>query len=351
MLNAPSYLPCALRSSSSYISDSINIPTSSPPKSVAFTLPEYQSPKYGILSHVPASWIPYGELARIDKPVGIWLFYYPHLFGTLFVAACCASPLSIEHVLWINLKLFLGAAFVRAAACAWNDNLDREFDRKVRRCRLRPIARGALTPTQGHVFTGVLTVIAAAILITLPMACMLVAVPSVALLVLYPFAKRFTDFPQVILGFQLALAIPMGMAAVDPDFLNNGAYDKGAVMALYLMNVAWTLVYDTVYAQQDVEDDKKAGVRSMAVRFRDRPKTLLTVIVVVQLTLLSLTGQLQGFGVGYFGAACGGSMVSMLWMLTTIDLKEPAQCGRWFRRGCWTIGLSVSCGLALEAMP
>jgi 4-hydroxybenzoate polyprenyltransferase len=326
-------------------------PTSSPPRNVDFALPEYQPPKSGLLSHFPASWVPYGELARIDKPVGIYIFYFPHLFGTLFVTACRVSPLSIEHLAWINLKLFVGAAFVRAAACAWNDNLDREYDRQVRRCRLRPIARGALTPTEGYIFTGVLTVIAGMTLITLPMACMLVAVPSVALLVLYPFAKRFTDFPQVILGFQIALAIPMGMAAVDPDVLNNGVYDNGAVMMLYLMNVAWTLVYDTVYAQQDLEDDEKAGVRSMAVRFRDRPKTLLTVIVICQLTSLGLAGRLQGFGLRYFSAACGGSMVSMLWMLTTIDLKEPAQCGRWFKRGCWTIGLSVSCGLALEAMP
>jgi 4-hydroxybenzoate polyprenyltransferase len=207
-----------------------------------------------------------------------------------------------------------------------------------------------LTPLQGHIFTGLLTTVAAAILWTLPMACMLVAIPSIVLLVLYPFAKRFTDFPQVILGLQIATAIPLGMAAMNPDAWDNRNYAKEAVVSLCLMNVAWTLVYDTVYAQQDVEDDEKAGVRSMAVRFRDRPKTLLTVIIAVQIALLVLAGQQQGFGMSYCGVACGGSLVSMLWMLTTIDLREPAQCGQWFKRGCWTIGLSVSGGLALEAM-
>jgi 4-hydroxybenzoate polyprenyltransferase len=321
-----------------------------PHADTAPSLPAYQPPKSGLLSHVPASWVPYGELARIDKPIGIYIFYFPHLFGTLYVAACHASNVSLPHLLYTNMKLFIGAAFVRATACAWNDNLDREYDRKVRRCRLRPLARGALTPLQGHIFTGLLPTVAAAILWTLPMACMLVAIPSIVLLVLYPFAIRFTDFPQVILGLQIATAIPLGMAAMNPDAWDNRNHAKEAVVSLCLMNVAWMLVYDTVYAQQDVEDDEKAGVRSMAVRFRDRPKTLLTVIIAVQIALLVLAGQQQGFGMSYCGVACRGSLVSMLWMLTTINLREPAQCGQWFKRGCWTIGLSVSGGLALEAM-
>ncbi|PSN75620.1 UbiA prenyltransferase [Corynespora cassiicola Philippines] len=312
-------------------------------------IPQYQPPKSGILAHVPASWVPYGELMRIDKPTGIYLFYFPHLFGTLYVVASAGSDVSISHLLWANLKLLLGTVFMRAAACAWNDNLDREYDRKVRRCRLRPLARGALTPYQGYVFTAVLTVIAAAFLLALPTLCHIIAIPSIALLILYPFTKRFTDFPQLILGFQVAIGILLGMAAVDPDAINNGRYSKEGVASFYLMNVAWTLVYDTVYAQQDVEDDAKAGVRSMAVRFRNGPRLLLTVVVLAQMALLGLTGKLQGFGAGYFSVACGGTLLSMIWMLGTIDLKQPAECMWWFKNGCWLVGLSISGGLALEA--
>jgi 4-hydroxybenzoate polyprenyltransferase len=315
-----------------------------------FDGPPYQPPKSGILAHVPASWVPYGELMRIEKPTGIYLFYFPHLFGTLYVAASSASTVSVDHLLWTNVKLFVGTVFMRAAACAWNDNLDREYDRKVRRCRLRPLARRAVTPFQGYVFTAVLTAIAAALLLSLPTPCHIVAIPSIALLILYPFTKRFTDFPQLILGFQVAIGILLGMAAVDPDALDNGLYSKGAVASFYLMNVAWTLVYDTVYAQQDVEDDAKAGVRSMAVRFRNGPRLLLTVVVIAQLGLLGLAGQLQKFGVAYFSVACGGTLLSMLWMLLTIDLKEPAQCMWWFKNGCWLVGMSITGGLALEAV-
>jgi 4-hydroxybenzoate polyprenyltransferase len=169
-----------------------------------------------------------------------------------------------------------------------------------------------------------LTIITAVFLLSLPKPCHIVAIPSIALLILYPFTKRFTDFPQLILGFQVAIGIPIGIAAVDPDAFHNGKYSKKAVASFYLMNVAWTLVYDTVYAQQDVEDDAKAGVRSMAVRFKDRSKLLLTVVFLIQNVLLGLTGKLQGFGAGYFSVGCGGTLFSMLWMLGTIDLKQLA---------------------------
>ncbi|KAF2676551.1 UbiA prenyltransferase [Lentithecium fluviatile CBS 122367] len=314
--------------------------------------PPYRPPKSGVLAHVPASWVPYGELMRIEKPTGIYLFYFPHLFGTLYAVAANASgvPSYYEYLLWTNAKLFAGTVFMRAAACAWNDNLDREYDRQVRRCRLRPLARRALTPFQGYIFAAAMTIVAAAFLLALPTLCHLIAIPSIALLIIYPFTKRFTDFPQLILGFQVAIGILLGIAAVDPEALSNGNYSKEAVASFYLMNVAWTLVYDTVYAQQDVEDDAKAGVRSMAVRFRNGPRLLLTVVVVVQIALLSMTGKLQNFGTGYFGVACGGTFLSMVWMLLTIDLRKQAQCMWWFKNGCWLVGLSISGGLAVEAI-
>jgi 4-hydroxybenzoate polyprenyltransferase len=324
-----------------------------PQRPDAMDLPEYQLPKSGLLSHLPVSWIPYAELGRIEKPTGIYLFYFPHLFGTLFVTASSASNVSVSEVLLVNLKLFMGTVFMRAAACAWNDNLDREYDRQVRRCRLRPLARGAITPYQGYVFTASMTVIAAAWLLALPRACHVVSIPSIALLILYPFAKRFTDFPQLILGFQVAIGILLGMAAVDPaavDPTKNAGYSREAVASFYMMNVAWTLLYDTVYAQQDVEDDSKAGVRSIAVRFRKNTRLLLSAVTLAQLSFLGLAGKLQEFGAGYFTIACGGTLVSMLWMLLTINLNEPLQCMWWFKNGCWLVGLSISGGLVMQTI-
>ncbi|OCL05543.1 UbiA prenyltransferase [Glonium stellatum] len=290
-----------------------------------------------ILSHVPAPWVPYGELMRIDKPTGIYLFYFPHLFGTLYAASLRRSEISSQDLLKINIILLAGTVFMRAAACAWNDNMDRGYDRQVRRCRFRPLARGALTPLQGHIFTGAMTVSALAFLYQLPTDCTLISIPSIALLVLYPFAKRFTDFPQLILGFQVAIGFFLGMAAVGYDFRTTTSTLWQALISFYLANICWTVVYDTVYAQQDVEDDAKAGVRSMAVRFKNGPRALLTLVAVLQVSCLACTGVFRSMSAGYFTIACGGTLGSMLWMLMTINLKQPAE-----------FGLSIAGGLGFE---
>ncbi len=110
-------------------------------------------PQKGFLSILPASWVPYAELMRLDKPTGFYLFYLPYLFGTLY-ASCIAIPIiTPTSLLTTNIILLAGTVILRGAACTWNDNIDRELDRQVSRCRLRAIARGAVTPRNGHIFT------------------------------------------------------------------------------------------------------------------------------------------------------------------------------------------------------
>ncbi len=326
------------------------------------TFPKYEPPSTGILTVLPASWVPYAELARIDKPTGIYLFYFPHLFGTLYATRTADSTVQPWILLGRNAVLLMGTVFFRAAACAWNDNMDREYDRQVLRCCLRPLARGALSPIQAHVFTVFLASLAAACLFMLPTSCRVVAAPSIVLLVLYPFAKRFTDFPQAILGIQVAIGVLMGLAAVDMEaFVRPLSHLKSlasiiasshvrGVTAFYAANVCWTIVYDTIYAQQDVEDDAKAGVRSIAVRFRGRTRTLLWTIATLQVFLLIVAGWYDNFGRGYVGLACGGTAASLAFMLTTIDLTKPTECAWWFKNGCWFVGLSIAGGLALECL-
>jgi 4-hydroxybenzoate polyprenyltransferase len=288
----------------------------------------YQPPKSGILSHVPASWVPYGELMRISKPTGILMIWIPHLLGTLYVSACMPSRVPFTDLLYTNTILLVYAFFLRSTGCAWNDLQDIEFDRQVRRCRNRPLARGAISPFQGFMFTLFLTGICLVILTALPKLCYAVAIPSWFGLIVYPFAKRVTDFPQVVLGMQLGTGVWMGMASMDADALSNPAYSKEALAAFYIANVAWTLVYDFIYAQMDLEDDIQAGVKSMAVRFQKRPKSLLAGIVGAIIVALGQAGWWQGFGMGYYGVACGGSTGVMVWMLRTIDIRSMEDC-RW----------------------
>ncbi|GAP91687.1 putative para-hydroxybenzoate-polyprenyltransferase-like protein [Rosellinia necatrix] len=333
-------------------------PEATVPPRQEHTLPaEYSLPTSGVLSYVPKSWVPYGELARVDKPTGILHFYFPHLFGTLYAACIIGSAVRLNELLYTNLVLLIGTFFFRSAACAWNDNLDREYDRQVPRCRLRPLARGALSPTQGYVYTIILAVFALYFIYILPKTCWLTSVPNVILATFYPFAKRFTDFPQAVLGFQQALGLFIGAGTImtnpekSPDFENkpNATEHLWAVGALYLAIVCWEMIVDMVYAQQDVEYDAKAGVRSMAVHFRNSAKALLWAISLLQTLFLVATGVWAGFGRGYMAISCGGVISALAYMLGTINLSVPHECAWFFKVGHWFVNLAMAGGLLVQS--
>lgn len=310
--------------------------------------PTYNPPKFGILSYFPPAWVPYGELMRLDKPAGFYLFYLPHLVGTLY-AACIINPKPpLSSLVDTNLILFFGTVFMRGSACSWNDNLDQDYDRQVFRCKTRPIARGAITTAKGHVFTALLTVIAFTFLVLLPSRCMYYAAPSIFLLWLYPFGKRFTDYPQIILSLQMSIGVFMGMVAMEMDPILESKRMQGSICALYTSFVAWTVVYDTVYARQDIKDDAKAGVKSMSVKFQHWTKPLLWVCATIQISLLVLAGVLADMGAGYFTVACGGTALSLVIMVQNVKLEVPADCMWWFKNACWHVGIPVVSGLIGE---
>ncbi|KAL9043514.1 MAG: hypothetical protein Q9214_003303 [Letrouitia sp. 1 TL-2023] len=310
--------------------------------------PTYSPPQSGLISYFPPAWVPYGELMRLDKPAGIYLFYVPHLVGTLY-AACIVKPTpSSSSLVNVNVIFFLGTVFMRGSACSWNDNLDQDYDRQVFRCKTRPIARGAITTAKGHAFTAFLTSLAFAFLTMLPSRCMYYAVPSIFLLWLYPFGKRFTDYPQIILGLQISIGIFMGMVAMGLDPIFQPEKIQGSTSTLYASFVAWTVVYDTVYARQDIKDDAKAGVKSMSVRFQHWTEGLLWVTATLQVALLVLAGTLADMGPSYFTVACGGTALSLVTMLQNVKLEEPANCMWWFKNAYWLVGLPVVSGLLGE---
>ncbi|KAH9886149.1 UbiA prenyltransferase family [Xylariomycetidae sp. FL2044] len=193
----------------------------------------------------------------------------------------------------------------------------------------------------------------------LPRTCWIVSIPSICLLILYPFAKRFTDFPQLILGIQVSLGFFMGIGVIKNNPL-DGLVDNWpeitsihhqalGILSFYMANVCWTVVYDTVYAQQDVEDDARAGVRSMAVYFLGRQRLLLEFVSFLMCLFLLTSGWWESFGWRYFVSACGGTMVSLSYMMLTIELSKPEECSWWFKNGCWFVGLSITTGLVAQA--
>lgn len=309
-------------------------------------LPLYLPPTQGFLSILPAAWVPYAQLMRLEKLGGLYAFFFPYVLGLLY-AACIANDIIPPSQLLRESGLFLlGAIILRGAACTWNDNIDQNFDRKVARCRLRPIARGAVSSSQGHLFVLSQTLIGSALLARMPLECTYDAIPITLLFGIYPFGKRFTDYPQFILGFPFAWAIVMSCHAIGVDPLTSKTLPS--TICLVLANVAWTMVYDTIYAHQDIKDDVDAGVKSMAVRFKDSTKLVASGLGVVLVSLLVAALVFVDTSPLSLAFTCGGTAISLTAMIGRVDLKNPASCAWWFKWGFWFVGGAMMSGLLAQ---
>ncbi|KAI1160029.1 4-hydroxybenzoate polyprenyl transferase family protein [Nemania serpens] len=309
----------------------------------------YSPPTAGILSHLPQSWVPYAELMRLDKPAGTIYLFFPCLFSTLLAAPLAipmASPLS---VLGTATLFFAGALIMRGAGCSINDLWDRNLDPLVTRTRLRPIARGALTPFQAVTWTGVQLLAGLGILLQFPPACLYYAVPSLALVVTYPLAKRITYYPQFVLGLTFSWGAMLGFPALGVDLLaaDAGAF-RAAAALLYASNIAWTVLYDMIYAHMDIRDDAKAGIKSIALKHDAQTKQVLTGLAVIQIGLLAGAGVATGAGPAFFVGSCGGAALTLGYMIRKVDLKNVKDCWWWFVKGCWITGGVISFGLGAD---
>ncbi|MCJ1374394.1 Para-hydroxybenzoate--polyprenyltransferase, mitochondrial precursor (PHB:polyprenyltransferase) [Loxospora ochrophaea] len=320
------------------------------PKSHPFPdLPPYRPPKTGLVSYLPASLVPYAELMRLHKPAGYYAFYFPHLFGTLYASILLSPRPAFSHLLRINLIFMLGSLILRGAACTWNDTLDASYDRLVARCRHRPIARGAVSPLAANIFTLAQSLLGYAILCLLPSACLVPAALLTVTMGVYPLGKRVTNYPQLVLGFSFALGQLVGTAGMGFDPLRQTQTNIVAAMAcFYASNVVNTVIYDAVYAHQDLKDDLKAGVKSVAVAWRDRTKPILYVLAVAEVGFLAAAGRLVDMGIPYFTGAVAGTAAVLGSMLWTVRLDVPEDCWRWFKWTIWLTGGTLSGGLLAE---
>ncbi|KAI5456282.1 4-hydroxybenzoate polyprenyl transferase [Mariannaea sp. PMI_226] len=307
----------------------------------------YQSPKSGILSILPASWVPYAELVRIDKPAGTYYLFFPCLFSTLMAAPMAMPMASAGSVIGTSLLFFSGALIMRGAGCSINDLWDRNLDPHVSRTRLRPIARGAITPFKGLVFTGVQLLTGLGILLQFPLPCLFYGVPSLLLVASYPLAKRVTYYPQFVLGLTFSWGAIMGFPALGIDLLSHSAA-LTAASCLYASNVAWTILYDMIYAHMDIKDDAKAGIKSIALKHDAETKQVLTGLAFTQVGLLATAGWAAGAGPAFFIGSCGGALVTLGYMIKRVNLKSVKDCWWWFVNGCWITGGVISIGLAAD---
>lgn len=298
----------------------------------------WSPPTKGILSKIPQSCVPYAELSRIEKPGGLYGFYMAYLIGIGY-GACLVAPAPAALAGTAGILLVYNV-FLRGAACTINDILDRNYDRQVMRCRSRPVARGAVTPSQAYAWYGLQTIGAGAAIACLPNPWMALtyAVPIQLVVSLYPLSKRYTDFPQLVLSAPIAGGVLMAAAAVgiDPFHMPTAAL-TGATASLFLSHYIWTTIFDYVNACQDTTDDIKAGVRSMAVRYQNT-NVFISVLGLAQVGCLVATGVLASFSPVYFISAAGGNAVWLAAMVKTVRRSRPHICAWWFSWG----GLLVS---------
>jgi 4-hydroxybenzoate polyprenyltransferase len=201
-----------------------------------------------VVSKLPLSWQPYLYLARLDKPIGTMLLLWPCLWGVALGSSSGSFPDPL-----LCSQFALGALIMRSAGCTINDMWDRDFDKHVSRTSTRPLASGILTMKQAGIFLVAELLAGFGVLVSLDYSCFWLAMASMPLVVLYPAMKRFTNWPQFVLGMTFNWGALVGYTAV--THVTEWSY----VLPLYTAGVFWTLVYDTIYAYQDVPDDKKLG--------------------------------------------------------------------------------------------
>jgi len=224
----------------------------------------------------PAFTRPYLRLSRADRPIGTWLLYMPCLWA--LGLAMLATKSASMHDLWTAVACGFGAFLMRGAGCTWNDITDREFDAKVARTRSRPIPSGQVTVRGAVIWMIAQALVAFAILLTFYWAAIALGVLALLPVAVYPFAKRFTWWPQVFLGLAFNWGALLAWAA------HTGSIGPVPVI-LYLAGIAWTLFYDTIYAHQDTEDDALIGVKSTARLFGDQTRDWLRLFLTITILL------------------------------------------------------------------
>ena len=219
-----------------------------------------------------SKWQAYSRLMRIDKPIGALLLLWP-TYWALWIAA---KGFPDWHIL---IVFTIGVFSMRAAGCVINDFADRKIDGSVERTKNRPLPSGAVTEKESKILFIVLVLLSFALVLTLNTMTIWLSVAGLALAWFYPFVKRFSNLPQLILGMAFGWSIPMGFAAVSESL-------PLVCWLLFLVNIVWSVVYDTQYAMVDRNDDIKIGVKSTAILFGRYDKIIIGILQLVMLALL-----------------------------------------------------------------
>ncbi|MGP9810034.1 4-hydroxybenzoate octaprenyltransferase [Rhodopseudomonas sp. NSM] len=302
------------------------------------TAPVADSTGNWVDSHAPQWSRPYLRLARFDRPIGSWLLLMP-CWWSAALAAGMAKDLS-QLPLFCAL-FFVGSFVMRGAGCTWNDITDRDLDGKVERTRSRPIPAGQVSAKQAAAFMVTLSFIGLAVLLQFNNFTIATGIASLIIVAAYPFMKRITYWPQIVLGLAFSWGALMGFA---------GTFARLDLVAfvLYAGSIAWVVGYDTIYAHQDAEDDLMIGIKSTALLFGDRTHAALMMLYGLSVTLLGTALVLAGSGwLGWIGLAAFA--VHLASQIVRLDIHDSRLCLKLFKSNR-DAGLLLFIGLSCDAV-
>jgi 4-hydroxybenzoate polyprenyltransferase len=274
----------------------------------------------------------YWKLVRADRPIGAFLLLWPALWALWFAGA--GRP-----TWWVVAIFVLGTFLMRSAGCAINDFADRHVDGRVERTAQRPLAIGAVSPREALGVFVVLSLVSFALVLLLNRLTILHSFVAVALAAVYPFMKRYTHLPQLVLGAAFGWAVPMAFTALQEQVPPLG-------WLLFAATVLWALIYDTMYAMVDREDDLKVGIKSTAILFGRFDRLIIGLAQAAMLGLLWYVGELGGRGLWWqLGLLAGAAL--FVWQQYLIRARERHACFQAFLNNNW-FGLVLFAALFLD---
>ena len=268
----------------------------------------------------PAALLPYLRLARFDRPIGFFLLAFPCFWSVTLAERSLEEPFPD---LWLLFLFAVGAIAMRGAGCTYNDLVDREIDAQVARTRSRPLPSGQVTPRAALIFMLLLCLAGLTVLLSFNATTIWLGLGVIPIVALYPFVKRFSHWPQAVLGLAFNWGALLGWPAV------LGRLDWPAIV-LYAGAVAWTIGYDTIYAHQDREDDDLIGLKSTALRFGRATKPWLYSLYTFAWLAITAAGLMANAGTAFLIGMMAAA-AQLAWQVATLDIDDAENCLARFR--------------------